>query len=631
MLQLSAQKISHSFGGQPLLDNVTFQVHKGDKISLIGRNGSGKSTLMKLIQGEFPPDAGLFIRPDHVSISSLPQNIPEGIESIIFDEVAKGLGEAGELLAQYHKTTVQMAQSPTEDMTRKLSAIQHSIEVAGGWDMEKRVEKVLTLMDLKPDVEFSTLSSGMKRRVLLAKSLVTDPKILLLDEPTNHLDIDSIIWMENFFKNYAGTIIFVTHDRVFLRKLATRIIEIDRGNIVDWACDYDTFIERKEALLENEATRHALFDKKLAQEEVWIRKGIKARRTRNEGRVRALKKMREVRTARQDVSGTARIQIQESQISGKLVAEAQEVEHGFGDNLVIKNFSTTIMRKDRIGFIGPNGAGKTTLLNILLGKLKPSQGEIVLGTNLEVSYFDQLRAQLDFQKTVRENLAHGSDTISINGRSRHVMGYLQDFLFTPDRAMTPVHRLSGGEQNRLLLAQLFSKPSNLLVLDEPTNDLDEETLTLLEEKLLEYTGTLLVVSHDRAFLNNVVTSTFVFEGKGNVSEYIGGYDDWLRQRKPSIIPKTSNKKKGNTRFKETTGPKKLTFKERRELKGLPQEIDALEREQNELFTLMANPDFYKKKGNQVAQAKDRLREVEEKIKKLYQRWETLEKSNNSGE
>ncbi len=581
--------------------------------------------MLKLIQGELLPDAGLFKRHNQVSISSLPQNIPDGIEFTIYDLVAKGLGEAGELLAQYHKVTLQTAQSPTDDMIRKLSTIQHSIEVAGGWAMEKSVEKVLTLMDLKPDVEFSTLSSGMKRRVLLAKALVTDPHILLLDEPTNHLDIDTIIWMENFFKKYSGTIIFVTHDRVFLRKLATRIIEIDRGNIFDWACDYDTFIERKEAFLENEATRNALFDKKLAQEEVWIRKGIKARRTRNEGRVRALKKMRAVRTARQEVSGTARIKIQESQISGKLVAEAREIEHRFGDNLVIKNFSTTIMRKDRIGFIGPNGAGKTTLLNILLGKLKPSQGEIVLGTNLEVSYFDQLRAQLDFQKTVRENLAQGSDTISINGRSRHVMGYLQDFLFTPDRAMTPVYILSGGEQNRLLLAQLFSKPSNLLVLDEPTNDLDEETLTLLEERLLEYTGTLLVVSHDRAFLNNVVTSTFVFEEKGHVSEYIGGYDDWLRQRKPPGIPKTSNKKKGNTRIKETTGRRKLTYKEQRESESLPKEIEALEREQNELFTLMADPDFYKKEGNHVARAKERLSEVEEKIKKLYQRWETLEK------
>lgn len=631
MLQLSVQKISHSFGGQPLLDNITFQVHKGEKISLIGLNGSGKSTLLKLIQGELHPDAGLLIPHNHVSISSLPQNIPDGIELTIYDLVAKGLGEAGELLAQYHKVTLQMAQNPTTDMTRKLSAIQHSIEVTGGWAIGKKVDKVLTLMELKPDIEFSTLSSGMKRRVLLAKALVTGPHILLLDEPTNHLDIDTIIWMETFFKKYAGTIIFVTHDRVFLRKLATRIIEIDRGSIFDWACDYDTFLKRKEAFLENEVTRNALFDKKLAQEEVWIRKGIKARRTRNEGRVRALKKLREVRTARREVSGKARIKIQESQISGKLVAEARQIEHRFGDNLVINNFSTTIMRKDRIGFIGPNGAGKTTLLNILLGKLKPSQGEIVLGTNLEVSYFDQLRAQLDFQKTVRENLAQGSDTITINGKSRHVMGYLQDFLFTPDRAMTPVHNLSGGEQNRLLLAQLFSKPSNLLVLDEPTNDLDEETLTLLEERLLEYSGTLLVVSHDRAFLNNVVTSTFVFEGKGKVSEFVGGYDDWLRQRKPPVIPKTANKKKGNTRVKESTGPRKLTYKEQRESESLPKEIEALEREQNELCTLMADPDFYKKEGDQIARAKKRLNEVEEKIKKSYQRWEMLEKFQYSGE
>ncbi|MFQ5559682.1 MAG: ATP-binding cassette domain-containing protein [Nitrospinota bacterium] len=634
MLQISLQGVCHSFGGPPLLENISFQIHKGEKISLIGRNGSGKSTLLKLIQGEFPHDSGIVRRQSQVSVSTLPQEIPSKTEGTLFNIVAGGLGKRGKLLSEYHKVSSRVENSQTEDVGEELSRIQHALDLSGGWDGQKKVEKILSKMKLDADQEFSVLSTGMKRRTLLARSLVAEPDVLLLDEPTNHLDIDAIVWMENFFSSYQGTVLFVTHDRLFLRKLATRIVELDRGGLYDWSCDYDTFLKRKEALLSDEAKKNALFEKRLAKEEAWIRQGIKARRTRNEGRVTALKKMREERKKRRELTGPASISVQGAQMSGKVVFTAEDICHEFGSKKIVEKFSTVIVRGDKVGLIGPNGAGKTTLLHILLEKIKPTNGCVISGTKLKTAYFDQMRAALDEDKSVRENIGGGSDFIDLDGVPRHVVGYLQDFLFSPDRVMMPVRRLSGGERNRLLLARLFATPSNLLILDEPTNDLDEETLVLLEEKLLEYKGTILLVSHDRAFLNNVVTSTLVFEGGGRVVEYVGGYDDWVRQSADRIKLDTGlsgntknrekNKKKGKDSGKTGNHPRKLTFKERRELDSIPQKIEMLEREQGKIYAELANPDFYKNAGKEVSQANSRLQEIEKELKEVYSRWEDLE-------
>lgn len=591
MALLSLRSVSLAFGGPRLLEQVDLQIERGERLCLLGRNGEGKSTLLRLIQGEIPPDDGEVVRQQGLRVARLPQEVPQGRIGTVADEVAFGL----------------------DDHDRPSSGLDH------------RVEAVISRMGLDPEARFEALSSGLKRRTLLARTLVADPDILLLDEPTNHLDIESIRWLEDTLARFGGTLIFVTHDRVFLDRLATRIVELDRGRLYDWACDYPTFLKHKEELLSAEARQNALFDKRLAREEVWIRKGIEARRTRNEGRVRALKAMREARRKRRERQGTAKMQVQESERSGTLVVKAEGVGFGYGDRTVIQGLSTTINRGDKVGIIGPNGAGKTTLLRLLLGGLAPEVGSIRLGTNLDVAYFDQLKAALDDDKTVLENVSGGYDTIPINGQARHVLGYLQDFLFPPERSRSLVKLLSGGERSRLLLAKLFTKPSNVLVLDEPTNDLDVETLELLESLLVEYQGTVLLVSHDRAFLNNVATSTLVIEPNGVVKEYDGGYDDALRQRQAETPVET---RPVEASAKPVSPPRdrarKLSYKEQRELDGLPAEIDRLETALSELHEAMADPAFYRQRGDAIAETKGRLETLERELARSFQRWETLE-------
>lgn len=626
MALISLQNGSISFGGPLLLDGASLQIEKGERLCLMGRNGEGKSTLIKIFNEEVELDKGEVAKQPGLVVGSLPQEVPCEISGTVFEIVIDGLGERGKLLSEYHRISNLLEVDATQALIDNLDKIQHSLETDGGWRIHEKVERVISKMDLIPDADFKTLSAGLKRRVLLAKSLVQEPDLLLLDEPTNHLDIVSINWLEEFLLKFGGALLFVTHDRMFLKKMATRIVELDRGKLFDWACDYDTFLKRKQAVLEAEERENVVFDKKLAQEEVWIRKGIRARRTRNEGRVAELKKMREVRKARRERVGNATMNIQEAERSGKKVIFAENVSYGYGGKPVIENLSTTIISGDKVGIIGPNGAGKTTLLNILLGKLQPEQGTVALGTRLQISYFDQLRAQLVENESVKYNVGDGFETLTINDKPRHVIGYLQDFLFTPDRVHCSVGQLSGGERNRLLLAKLFAKPSNVLVMDEPTNDLDAETLELLEELLLSYPGTMLIVSHDRAFLNNVVTSILAFEGKGVINEYVGGYDDWVRQREeltddePQGVTKKAKKRRG-----KSDRPQKISFNEKRELKELPLQIDVLEKEQKELHDVMASPDFFKMGGEKTAEATNRLKSIEQELEKVFERWEELEK------
>tara|TARA_R110002124_G_scaffold97765_1_gene242839 strand:- start:1295 stop:3070 length:1776 start_codon:yes stop_codon:yes gene_type:complete len=585
-------QVSFTWSGPPLLDEISLEIYEGERIGLLGRNGAGKSTLMKMIAGELDPDDGQIKRDKDVRIARLIQEVPTGCSDRIHDFVTE-------------------AATPF---------FEHE------WEAEHAVERILSRMELNGETRFDALSSGMKRRVLLAASIVQSPDILLLDEPTNHLDIPAIKWLEQFLQSYNGTLLFVTHDRVFLQALATRIIEIDRGKIYDWTCDYDTFLKRKEAFLDAEEKQNALFDKKLAEEEVWIRQGIKARRTRNEGRVRALKKMREERRQRQSRVGNVNMQVATADRSGQLVIEAKNVTFSYGDEPVIQNLSTLISRGDKIGIIGRNGAGKTTLLKLLLGELKPDTGSIRQGTNLEILYFDQLREQIEEEKTVIENVGEGQQTLTINGQPRNIYGYLQDFLFSPERARRPARYLSGGERNRLLLAKLFTKPTNLMVLDEPTNDLDAETLELLEELICNHPGTLLLVSHDRAFLNNVVTATLVFEEGGEVKEYVGGYDDYLLQSQKdeqAANEKNESQVKAEPQIEK---PKvvKLSFKEERELKEIPQNIEQLEQEQVELQEKMASPEFFKQSAEIIADATSRLSAIQQDLEHLLERWEELE-------
>ncbi|MFZ0448732.1 MAG: ATP-binding cassette domain-containing protein [Desulfatiglandaceae bacterium] len=601
MAILNLQDVSIHFGGPPLLDRVTLQVEKGERVCLLGRNGEGKTTLLRLISGKIEPDSGAITLQKGITVAGLSQALPSDLSGSVYDVVAEGLARIGP-----------------------------NPETEPGWGIRRQVEMVLTRLSLDAKVRFETLSVGIRRRVLLARALVAEPDILLLDEPTNHLDIPSIVWIEDFLGKFRGTLIFVTHDRLFTDRLATRIVELDRGRLMSWACGYRTFLERRQASLEAEEAQRGRFNKKLAREEEWVRKGIKARRTRNEGRVRALMKMRAEQQAWRRQGGAARIQIQEAERTGKLVIEAVGITHGYGGNPCIKNFSTKIIRGDRIGIIGPNGIGKSTLLRILLMDMEPNAGRVRTGTRLEVVYFDQLREQLDPDRTVEENVADGKKMIPINGSDRHVIGYLKDFLFAPDRAKSPVRILSGGEKNRLLLARLFARPSNVLVLDEPTNDLDMETLELLEERLLDYSGTILLVSHDREFLNNVVTSTLVFEAGGVVREYAGGYDDWLRQRPRPADPKesagtgTTAKPKPEKRRGKKDGPRKLTFKEGKELEALPPRIEGLEQEQKGLFQQMADPKFYREEGERISRAQARIDQLGQELKEAYGRWEELE-------
>jgi len=520
---LSFDRVSIAFGQAPLLEGASLTIEAGERIGLIGRNGAGKSTLIQLVDGAVVPDAGEVWRQPGLRISRLAQELPGNADATVYDTVAEGLATTGRLLAAYHHVSHEVANDPT--LLRRMEELQHEIEACDGWSLGQRVDQILARLELDGEARLGALSGGWKRRVALARALVSEPDLLLLDEPTNHLDIEVIEWLEERLQELSGAVLFVTHDRALLTRLATRILELDRGALTSWPGSYPRFLADKAAALEQEERQQAVFDKKLAQEEVWIRKGIKARRTRNEGRVRALLRMREQRAQRRELEGKARMALDPGESSGKLVIDAQEVAFAWGGLPVVHDLSLRIMRGDRIGLVGANGVGKTTLLRILLGDLAPSSGSVQLGTRVQVAYFDQLRAELALDRTVIENIADGSEYTEINGQRRHVLGYLQDFLFSPERARTPVSALSGGERNRVLLARLFAQPANLLVMDEPTNDLDLETLELLEELLIEYPGTLLVASHDRAFLDNVVTSTLVFEGGGRVQEHVGGYSD----------------------------------------------------------------------------------------------------------
>lgn len=630
MALLSFQDVSVAFGGLPLLDRVHLQVEKGERVCLLGRNGEGKTTILRLISGEIEPDGGVITLNRGAKVAGLSQELPPNLKGSVYDVVADGLGRIGALLEEYQQLTRSLDRGADKAAIKKIETLQEELEGAQGWQIRQHVDMVLTRLSLDPDVRVETLSVGFRRRVLLARALVAEPDILLLDEPTNHLDLPSINWMEEFLQKYRGTIIFVTHDRIFLQKLATRIIEVDRGSLVNWECGYREFLERRQTALEVEGAQRDQFKRKLAKEEEWIRKGIKARRTRNEGRVRALIKMREVQQAWRKSAGSVRMQIQEAERTGKLVIEAAGISHGYGGVPIIKGFSIRIIRGDRIGIIGPNGVGKSTLLKILLRDIEPEKGRVRTGTRLEVVYFDQLRAQIDEEMTVQENIAEGKNMLLINGVQRHVIGYLKDFLFSPERARSPVRILSGGERNRLLLARLFTKPSNVLVMDEPTNDLDMETLEVLEERLLEYSGTILLVSHDRAFLNNVVTSTLVFEADGVVTEYAGGYDDWINQRPEQDDKKGSGKRGAIGKRASKKGPKKedrprkLTFKEGWELERLPGRIEELEQERNRIYEQMSSPEFYRGDGGKISQTQARLEELERELDEIYDRWEELE-------
>ena len=621
------------YGEQPLLDQVNLAIEPGERLCLVGRNGTGKSTLFKVLTGEQQPDDGQIETARELTVARLEQEVPDDQDHSVHDMVAGGLGELGELLNEHDRLSRALA-SGDEDAMARFETLNEQIEARGAWQLFQRVETVLSKLKLDGEVAFAGLSGGMKRRVLLARALVREPDILLLDEPTNHLDLDSIRWLESFLKTYPATLVFISHDRAFIRALATRIIELDRGHLSSWPGDYDKYLAGKQAALDNEERANAEFDKKLSQEERWIRQGIKARRTRNEGRVRALKSLRDQYAQRRNRQGTAGLEIQQGDSSGKVVIEAEHLACQVGGKRILRDLSLTVMRGDRIGVLGPNGCGKSTLIRLLLGRLPPDQGSVKTGTQLQVAYFDQLRDTLDGDKSVLDNLAEGSDVVEINGRKKHVMGYLQDFLFEPARARQPVRSLSGGERNRLLLAKLFSKPFNLLVLDEPTNDLDVETLELLEEQLVNYQGTLLLVSHDREFIDNVVTSTLVFEGDGDPHVYVGGYQDWLRQRpeparaegvKPAAAPKTETKvKSAPVSAPDDAGARKLTYKEQLELKALPEKIEALEAELDAAQERLADPDIYKGPAEDIAAAQRQLQTLEQALNDHYGRWEELD-------
>lgn len=627
MAILNLRDIRIGFGSPMLIEGAGLQLEKGERVCLVGRNGAGKSTLMKVISGQVEPDGGSVTFSPGVRTAMLQQDVPTGLTGRVFDVITGGLGEAGSLMHRYHGA-LKGLEHGREGALEELERAHQELERVGGWNATQRVEEIISRLALPADAEFSGLSGGYKRRVLLGMALASAPDLLLLDEPTNHLDIESIGWLEEFLLSFGGTLLFVTHDRMLMQRLATRIVELDRGALLNWQCGYKEYVERRDALLENEARVNALFDKKLAEEEAWLRQGVKARRTRNEGRVRALLDMRKERGERRSLEGSASLRAAEADESGRLVIEAKDVSFSYESagpgGPAIRGFSTRVMRGDKVGVIGPNGSGKTTLLNLLLGRLSPTSGAVRLGSRLEVAYFDQLRAALDPEKTVAENIGEGNDQVIIDGRPRHVIGYLQDFLFTPSRARTPVKALSGGERNRLLLAKLFSKPSNLLVMDEPTNDLDADTLELLEELLASYSGTVLLVSHDRAFLNNVVTSTIAFDD-GSPAEYVGGYDDWLRQR-PSKAgqPKAQAAVQPGQERQKKDRPAKLSFKEEKELSALPDEIEALEAELEGLIALMSDPGLYGDGGLKAAEARARTGEIESLLKGRYSRWEELE-------
>ena len=617
-----------AYGHVPLLDKVELQIDAGERVCLVGRNGAGKSTLMRVMEGVAELDDGALWKKPDLRVGILSQEVPQLDDLSVYDVVADGLDHIGKVIADYHHVLHDMETDTSDATLNKLARLQDEIDSNDGWNLEQRITAVITKLELPEDALMGSLSGGYKRRVMLARALVLEPELLLLDEPTNHLDVEAIQWMEEFLLSFNGAVLFITHDRTFLRHLATRIVELDRGKITSWPGDYDNYIKTKEERAIIEEQQNALFDKKLAQEEVWIRQGIKARRTRNEGRVRDLEKLRKTRLERLNKVGNVNLQVESGESSGKIVAEAKGISKSFGERKIIAPLTTKIMRGDRIGILGPNGVGKSTLLKMLLGDLEPDTGTVELGTKLSVAYFDQQRSVLDPEKTVADNLNFGSDTITINGKSRHVMSYLQDFLFPPARVRSPVKSLSGGERNRLLLARLFIQPANLLVLDEPTNDLDVETLELLEELLCNYDGTLILVSHDRTFLDNVVTSTLAFEGDGVINEYVGGYEDWLRQSRSNfskVEKKAATKKAAeeNPTTKENKKKTKLSYKDQFELDTLPQKIEALETEQSAIQEKIAEPDFHQQDKKEIDKEVSRLSELEKELETTYQRWEEL--------
>jgi ATP-binding cassette subfamily F protein uup len=622
---LGMRNINIAFGGPPLLQDASLQIHPGDRICLVGRNGSGKSTLLKLLAGEIEPDHGSIEGRKTAVAAYLPQEVPPGGSETVLDMIAQRSDAIGKALVRYRRLTTRPGGDPA-DTAPEVEKLSQLLETSGGWERQHQVERILSALFLNPQDRFADLSAGLKRRVLLARALVYAPDILLLDEPTNHMDIPSIQLMEKILLKFSGTLVFVSHDRRFTRKIATRIVALDRGELRDWACGYGEYLRRREALLNEEVDQRHKFDRKLAKEEVWIRQGLKARRTRNEGRVRALEKLRKMRASRRERIGKVNFRVQDAGLSGKIVFKVRNAGHAYNGQGYIRDFSTTILRGDKVGILGPNGCGKTTLLGLILGNVSPDEGTVRVGTKVECAYFDQLREQLDPEKTVQENIDDGTENLVVNGRQRHVIGYLKDFLFSPERARSPVRTLSGGELNRLLLARLFTRPANVLVLDEPTNDLDSETLELLEQKLIEYPGTLLLVSHDRDFLNNVVTSTLVFEDDGRIGEYAGGYDDWCTQRAdpPAADRPPARVKKGSKKSGGSRKPKKLGFNEQRELDSLPAEIETLEKEQQALYAEMSAPEFYTRDGAAISRAKKQLENLEPQIAQAYQRWETLQ-------
>ncbi len=632
------------FGDHPLLDHTELHIEPGERVCLVGRNGAGKSTLMKVLAGEVQLDDGKLIFEKDIVVTRLEQDPPRHIQDTVFDYVAEGIAHLSDLLKQYHHISQQMQTDYSDELLSKLSNVQAQLEHNNGWQFENRIQDTLKLLELDPDKRLCELSGGWVRRAALARALVADPDILLLDEPTNHLDVEAITWLEDLLLNFKGSIIFISHDRSFIRKMATRIVDLDRGKLVSYPSNYDVYLETKAEDLRVEALQNELFDKKLAQEEVWIRQGIKARRTRNEGRVRALKALREERRNRREVQGTAKIQIDQTARSGKIVFEVENASYEIEGKTLLKNFTTTIQRGDKIALVGANGCGKTTFIKLLLGELQPTSGSIRCGTKLEVAYFDQYRAELDLEKTVMDNVADGKQDVEVNGVKRHVLGYLQDFLFPPKRAMTPVKALSGGERNRLLLAKLLLKPNNLLILDEPTNDLDVETLELLEELLADYQGTLLIVSHDRQFIDNTVTECYFFEGNGVLNKYVGGYFDAKQQQEnyhATLAQNQPNKRSNSAEILQKAEEKqplvakselakkvKLSYKDQRELDELPAKMEALEAEMESLQAEVNSADFFSKDPSYTQAQLQKLADAEMALEAAFERWEALENIKN---
>ena len=622
---INLQNVLLSYGKPPLIDYVNLVIERGERVCIIGRNGAGKSTLLKIINGQVLPDEGKIKRASDVKVAQLEQSVPQNTTGNVFDVISEGLGKEGKLIQKFHYLTQQLNHDSSPKIFSDLEQCQAELDRIDGWDINSRVESIITKMKLNPEADISSLSGGFKRRVLLARALVANPDLLLLDEPTNHLDIEAIQWIEQFLIKWEGSLLFISHDRHFMDNLANRFVEIDRGKLVEFNCDYSTYLARKQDNLVVEDKHNALFDKRLSQEEIWIRQGIKARRTRNEGRVRALKVMRQEFSERRRRLGTAKMGIHQAEKSGKIVAEASDISFSFGDEQLVRQFSALIQRGDKIGLIGRNGVGKTTLIKLLLGELSPDKGAIKIGTNLNVAYFDQYRSALDEEKSVQDNVSGGKDMLDVGGKSRHVISYLQDFLFAPERCRQPVKVLSGGERNRLLLAKLFMIASNVLVLDEPTNDLDIDTLDLLEELLIQYKGTIILVSHDRTFLNNVVTSTLVFEGNGEIKQFVGGYDDWLRQRNSASVTKINEAPKaGNLQLKSAATKSKRSFNNERELSALPKKIDLIEQRITTISTQMSDASFYQSDRVEIKKTEDLLKSAQLELEVLYKRWEELE-------